>query len=158
LERLIYQIYSELIIQMSDQNVDQPVVSTQNVSLNLVEAETEIAASTEAAPASTVEADGETESLASDTSDGSEFETVDLAQSELYQVLNLFLSRSPEEGQDDDEPTENVADVLSGLRDSVDNLTSVLQKAVVAFSAASAATAQQKSSSSSSLRRHRTKH
>lgn len=158
---------------MSDNN--QPTLSATNVDVTLVddthvttEAETN---STDVLPAESTSTtpppadEGETESYDSaeeddddDSDDDSEYETVDLAQSELYQVLNLFLSRSPTEDQDDDEPTENVADVLNSLRESVDNLTATLQTAVSTLATASASASSSSShKSSSSVRRHRTK-
>ena len=79
---------------------------------------------------------------------------VDLADSELYQVLSLFLQRTPAEGANDDEPTENVTDVLFSLKESVDNLNTLLKN----LTSTLATTAQQQSkSNSTSLRRHKSK-
>lgn len=124
---------------MSDSNAN---ATTEQVDLQLVDNKPE-PTSTEAVD------DGVSEEGSEGFSDSeSEFETVDLAQSELYQVLTCFLSRTPEEGADDDEPTENVTDVLAGLKDSVDTLNGLLKTAITTI-----ATAQQKSSS----RTHRTR-
>lgn len=149
---------------MSDNN--QPTLSTTNVDVTLVDdthvpTETETH-STDVLPAESTSAtpppdEEETESYDSaddDSDNDSEYETVDLAQSEIYQVLNLFLSRSPTEEQDEYEQTENVADVLHSLRESVDKLTAVLQNAVSTLASASSASQHK---SSSSVRRHRTK-
>ncbi len=119
-------------------------------------------------PASSLKhSNGETESVdsdhsghsdGSDGSDGSDsYETVDLAESELYQVLSLFLSRTPKEGADENTPTENVTDVLAGLRSSVEKLNGLLQTLVSATQATASSTSGQGSSSSSSHRRHRVK-
>lgn len=108
--------------------------------------------------------EGETESVASnhsglsEGSDGTEsstsYETVDLAESELYQVLSLFLSRTPEEGADENTPTENVTDVLAGLKNSVDKLNGLLQALVTATQTTTSSTS---GPGSSSHRRHKVK-
>ena len=72
--------------------------------------------------------DGLSEASSSDE----DYETVDLAESELYQVLSLFLNRTPEDDSVPDEPTENVTDVLAGLKNSVDTLNRVLTTLVTA--------------------------
>lgn len=138
---------------MSDTNTNTSTTAAVDpVEVNLIEADPQ----PEPEPQPELSADeGATESELDSDGDGeSEFETVDLAESELYQVLSLFLNRTPAEDADEDEPTENITDVLAGLKESVDTLNGLLQNAVSTMTSASAA-AQQKRSGSS-LRRHRT--
>lgn len=142
---------------MSDTNTNTSPTSTtpatDPVEVNLIEAEPVADTQPEGEPEVEPEIDPSDNSGSESESEAeSDFETIDLVESELYQVLSLFLSRTPSEDAEADEPTENITDVLAGLKESVDTLNSLLQNAVTTM----AATASQQKSSSSSLRRHRT--
>lgn len=101
------------------------------------------------------DSDGEFSENNSDDS----YSEVDLESSELYQVLSLFLQRTPPEGADDDEPTENVTDVLASLKDSVDNLNNLLKTltTTLATTAKQQAQVQSQSHSRRTVRTHKSK-
>ncbi len=124
---------------MSDNNTP---VDTNEVSVDLTTKPSNVAQLDQREDLDATESD---DGVSETSSTDSEFETVDLAESELYQVLSLFLNRTPAEDDDEDTPSENVTDVLSGLKDSVDRLNNILTTLVT----------QNTRAPSSALRRHK---